>query len=161
MSQSAKGNEPQGGSATARRARASAAGETVLAQTAAAFTRAGFADPTLVLRWPEIAGQDVARLAQPVKLQEGERGLVLTLRCDPGASVFLQHQTRALIERLNSYLGGERVARIRLLPGIQKTVQEPLPHPLRGKGDDGKRTKPEGLNRALEQLGSLRETLKS
>ena len=39
----------------------------------AAFARAGFTDPTLVLRWSEIAGPEVARLAQPLKFAEGPR----------------------------------------------------------------------------------------
>ena len=51
----------------------------------AAFARAGFSDPTLVLRWREIAGPEVARLAQPMKLS----GDILTLRATPGAALFL------------------------------------------------------------------------
>ena len=50
-----------------------------------AFARAGFSDPTLVLRWSEIAGPEVARLAQPLKfadgpLKNGGGGGTLTLR---------------------------------------------------------------------------------
>ena len=38
------------------------------------FTRAGFADPTLVMRWNEIAGPETARIARPVKFTEGPMG---------------------------------------------------------------------------------------
>ena len=38
----------------------------VTAQTA--FSRAGFSDPTLVLRWDEIVGPETARLARPLRL---------------------------------------------------------------------------------------------
>ena len=36
----------------------------------AAFARAGFSDPTLVLRWAEIAGPEIARIARPLKFSE-------------------------------------------------------------------------------------------
>ena len=75
-----------------------------------AFVRAGFADPTLVLRWEEIAGAETAALAQPIKLSEGPSGGVLTLKAEPGAALFLQHESRALCERINTYLGRPAVA---------------------------------------------------
>jgi hypothetical protein len=81
-----------------------------------AFDRAGFQDHTLVLRWEEIVGQDVARLAQPLKLSEGPAGGVLTLLADPGAAVFLQHESRVLCGRINAYLGRPAVARLRFVP---------------------------------------------
>ena len=133
----------------------------MLAQTAAAFTRAGFADPTLVLRWPEIAGHDVARLAQPVKLQHGENGLVLTLRCDPGASVFLQHQTRALMERLNAYLGVGRIVRLKLVPGTPPEATELTAHPagraVRNASPNVDSGEKPTLSHALERLDRLRK----
>ena len=82
-----------------------------------AFARAGFSDPTLVLRWDEIAGRETARLARPVKLSEGPNGGVLTLRAEPGAALFLQHESRALTERINAYLGRQAVARLRFVQG--------------------------------------------
>src|SRR5882672_10498754 len=119
MSQSAKGKNPQAvfQSATARRGRAGAAGRDALNHASAALAKAGFSDPTLVLNWREIAGADIARIAQPVRLSEGPEGAVLTLRCEAGAAVFLQHQTRALLERINGYLGASRIARLRLVSG--------------------------------------------
>src|SRR5262245_51187614 len=78
---------------TARRGRAGAAGADLQAQAQGAFARVGFADATLLLRWREIVGADVARMAMPVKLLEGPEGAVLTLRSEPGAALFLQHQS--------------------------------------------------------------------
>jgi hypothetical protein len=97
--------------------------------SADAFARAGFRDPTLVLRWPEIAGADVARIAQPLRLSESASGGVLTLKAEPGASLFLQHESRALCERINAYLGRNAVARLRFVQGplAQRAARRPPP----------------------------------
>ena len=58
-----------------------------------------------MLRWCEIVGPDIARIAEPLRLTEGPEGAVLTLKCEAGAAVFLQHQTRELLQRLTAYLG--------------------------------------------------------
>jgi hypothetical protein len=94
-----------------------------------ALSRAGFSDPTLILRWGEIAGAEIARIAQPIKLSEGAAGAVLTLRAEPGASVFLQHESRALCGRINNFLGPDAVARLRFVDGAvtQRTNRPPSP----------------------------------
>jgi hypothetical protein len=88
-----------------------------------------------VLRWREIAGADVARIAQPLRIRQGSSGAVLTLRADPAAAVFLQHESRALCARINTYLGRQTVERLRFVPGdvaaaperrTQKNPQESL-----------------------------------
>lgn len=80
---------------------------------AAAFARAGFTDPALVLRWMEIAGPEVARLAQPLKFS----GDTLTLKALPGAALFLAHEQRELVARINAYLGRAAIARIKFVQG--------------------------------------------
>jgi hypothetical protein len=79
--------------------------------------RAGFVDSSILLHWDEIAGQETARLARPVRLSSGPSGGTLTLKAEPGASLFLQHESRALTERINAYLGTPAVARIRFIQG--------------------------------------------
>jgi hypothetical protein len=91
----------------------------------AAFVRAGFKDPSLVLRWAEIAGPEVARLATPVKLSESTQGGVLTLKAEPGAALFLQHETRPLCDRINAYLGRQAVAKLRFVQGT--LISRPAP----------------------------------
>jgi hypothetical protein len=113
---------------TARRNRTEAIGRSD-AIAAAAFARAGFRDATLVLRWAEIVGPEVARFAEPFKLSESPAGGVLTLRAEPAASVFLQHQTRALCERINAYLGRPAVARLRFVHGALAARPERPPRP--------------------------------
>ena len=104
-----------------RRNWVSALAPDAIAAGQAAFVRAGFADPTLVVHWAEIAGPETARLARPLRYSEGVHGGILTLLAEPGAAVFLQHDSRALCGRINTYLGRNAVARL-------KFVQGPLTH---------------------------------
>ncbi len=132
MKRTNKRGEPNEGPSTARRGWAGHAGEDALGHASAALQRAGFLDATLVLRWREIAGEDIARIAEPLKLTEGPEGGVLTLKCEAGAAVFLQHQTRELQQRLATYLGSGRIARIRLIPGELERAQGLPDHPSTG-----------------------------
>ena len=158
MSRSAKSDERQGPPRTYPRHNwPRGAGETTLNEAGSAFARAGFADPTLVLRWAEIAGPAVARLARPAKWQEDQSGATLTLKCEAGAAVLLQHQTREIIQRLNRYLGANRVARLKLVAGQLVQPNEPPNHPA-------PLTEPwpenMGLPDALERLGQARTRVK-
>ncbi|MBI3678309.1 MAG: DUF721 domain-containing protein [Proteobacteria bacterium] len=114
-----------------RRNRPEAVSRETMATAASAFVRAGFRDPTLVLRWDEIVGPEVARLARPLKLTEGASGGILTLKAEPAASLFLQHETRPLTERINAYLGRPAVAKLRFVQGpLERSTR---PRPLRFK----------------------------
>jgi hypothetical protein len=126
-----------------------------------AFIRAGFTDPSLVLRWSEIAGPEVARLAQPVKFTDGPGGGILTLRATPGAALFLAHEKRPLCERINAYLGRPAVAQLKFSQG-NLLPRPPLPKPSKPAGplapaDPSRRYNgPEGLKAALEALARRR-----
>jgi len=128
---------------------------------ASAFVRAGFTDPTLVLRWSEIAGPEVARLAQPVKFTEGPGGGILTLRATPGAALFLAHEKRPLCERINAYLGRPAVAQLKFSQG-NLLPRPPAPRVSKPAGplapaDPSRRYQgPEGLKAALEALARRR-----
>ena len=152
---------PGEGPSTARRGWAGHAGEDVLGHAGAALQRAGFADATLVLRWREIAGEDIARIAEPVKLTEGPEGGVLTLKCEAGAAVFLQHQTRELQQRLGTYLGCGRIARIRLVPGELERSQGVPDHPSTGAPNPDEPPRPASLSEALERLDRRRSRAKA
>lgn len=144
-----------------RRNRVGAVGNDVRFIAQRAFVRAGFSDNTLVLRWPEIVGLQVAELARPVKLTEAASGGVLTLRAEPAASVFLQHDTRNLCERINAYLGRPAVHRLRFAFGpLQAAAPKPIP-PASCKeapADDAARRfeGPEPLKTALLALARTR-----
>jgi hypothetical protein len=159
MSQSAKPSSSQEPTRhAARRGWPRPAAEGALGEAAPAFARAGCPDPSLILRWREIAGPEVARVARPLKWQDGPTGAVLTLKCEPAAAVLLQHQTRSLTERLNAYLGAGRVARLRLVPGRLTDIAVPPPHPAPQPDLCGD-VPP--LSEALDRLTRLRASLKN
>jgi hypothetical protein len=129
----------------------------------AAFVRAGFADPTLVVHWAEIAGAETARLARPLRLSQSANGGVLTLLAEPGAAVFLQHDTRALCERINTYLGRPAVARLKF---VQGSLSQPLKPQARAKVPDTVAASdpalhykgPDGVREALWRLARARRS---
>jgi hypothetical protein len=126
----------------------------------AAFLRAGFGDPSLVLRWSEIAGPDIARIARPLKFNEASG--VLTLLAEPGAALFLGHDARALADRINAYLGRSAVARIKFVQGMLSAAPAPVRPPKPGAAADAqdpvhKYRGPEGLKNALQSLARWRK----
>ena len=126
-----------------------------------AFARAGFTDPTLVLRWSQIAGPEVARLAQPVKFTDGPAGGTLTLRATPGAALFLAHEKRPLCERINAYLGRPAVAQLKfsqgaLLPRPPAAKPAKPPGPLPPADPSRCYQGPEDLKTALQALARRR-----
>src|SRR6185312_16394553 len=126
MAQSRKDKQPDD-APPPRRGWVGALGPDVEVAAQTALSRAGFSDPTLVLRWEEIAGSETARLAQPIKISESASGGVLTLRAEPGAALFLQHDSRALCERINAYLGRPAVSRLRFVQGpLTPRERQPL-----------------------------------
>ncbi len=102
---------------TRRRNRPDAVAPSAGAIAGQAFARAGFTDMTLVLRWEEIVGNDIARIARPIRMTAANGGGTLTLKCEPGAALFLQHETRSLVGRINGYLGRQAVGRIKCVQG--------------------------------------------
>ncbi|MGA9795429.1 MAG: DUF721 domain-containing protein [Rhizomicrobium sp.] len=110
MTQTDRSQQPD----ATRRNRADNVGRDAGSLAATAFARVGFADPTLVLRWPQIVGSEVARIARPIRLtSEG----MLTVLSEPAAALFLQHESRALCERINAYLGRKAVSKLRFVQG--------------------------------------------
>ncbi|HTP75709.1 MAG TPA: DciA family protein [Rhizomicrobium sp.] len=158
MAQSPKDRQPE--EPPPRRARADAVGGDAALAARSVFVRAGFSDPTLVLRWREIAGPDTARLARPVKLSEGPSGGVLTLRAEPAAALFLQHESRSLCERINAFLGRQAVTKLRFVQG--SLTSHPAPpirrRPSEPPSNDPARTwhGPAALGNALLNLARMR-----
>jgi len=160
MSRSAKSNERQEAPRTYPRHNwVRPASETALNEASGAFHRAGFPDPSLVLRWAEIAGPAVARLARPIKWQEGESGATLTLKCEAGAAVLLQHQTRELTRRLNAYLGTNRITRLKFVAGQMSQASEPPDHPARTSALTPNSKQAKELAKQTERLAKLRGDL--
>jgi hypothetical protein len=157
MTQTDRNQQPD----TPRRNRADSVGANADPLGAAAFVRAGFADPTLVLRWPDIVGREVARVARPIRLTQDASGGVLTVLSEPAAALFLQHESRMLCERINTYLGRETVAKFRFVQGRVRTTDVPRANPqlpAQATPDDPARRfqGSERLQRALISLARAR-----
>jgi len=144
-----------------RRGRAGQIAPDVMATAAAAFAHKGFADPALVLHWEKIAGPEAARIARPLRLSQGPQGGVLTLLAEPAAALFLQHETRTLCERINTYFGHPVVARLRFVQGaLARRPPAPKPvHPAAemAPGDPAREFEgPDGVREALWKLARAR-----
>lgn len=76
------------------------------------------AEATLLQDWNRIAGERIAAVTRVHRLsfpkREERRNARLTLACEPGAALDLQHSTPQLIERINGYFGFALVAEIAL-----------------------------------------------
>ena len=142
-----------------RRGRASAVGGDASHAAQAAFTRAGFSDPSLVTRWSEIAGPEISRIARPLRFEE--KTGTLTLLAEPGAALFLAHDSRQLAARINAYLGRPAVTKVKF---VQGTLTPPPPRakpakPGTAPRDDDpvyKYRGPDALETALKSLARWR-----
>lgn len=94
-----------------------------------ALRRRGFAESEVVLRWPEIVGPELARVATPEKLSF-RRGRsadgTLHLKVAGPAALTIQHQAPMIMERINTFYGFRAVARLNLLQGAPAVAS---PHP--------------------------------
>jgi hypothetical protein len=126
---------------------------------AAAFARAGFSDPALVLHWSEIAGAEVARLARPYRFSEKDG--TLTLLAEPAAALFLGHESRALAARINEWAGRLAVSKVKF---VQGRLSQPDAPPARRRPGNSLQPDdpvlayqgPETLKAALQSLARWR-----
>ena len=86
-----------------------------------AYAKQGFAARELVTRWTEIAGPEIARHTEPLKIQwprpvEGQpqEPATLVLRVEGPAALEIQHASDTLLERVNRFFGWNAVGRIAL-----------------------------------------------
>jgi hypothetical protein len=86
-----------------------------------AFARQGFASRELVMRWTEIAGEEIAAHSQPMKVQwpravgdAPPEPATLVLRVEGPMALEIQHQSNVILERVNRFLGWQAVGRLAL-----------------------------------------------
>lgn len=124
-------------------------------------------------RWPEIVGEPLSRVTEPVKLIKGKpgQGGTLELRVMGPAAAFVQHQSPDILARVNLVLGDGAVERLRISQGPVKAraartqpAARKVERPLDAAQDEALarsiEAAPEpGLRQALMRLG--RAALKS
>ncbi len=96
-------------------------------------------------RWPEIVGESLSKVCEPVRIIKGRppsnklaaanpKGGTLEIRVAGAYAPLIQHQSATLIDRVNLFLGGRPIERLRLIQGLlsqpQKAPPPPRPQPL-------------------------------
>jgi hypothetical protein len=88
------------------------------------FQRQGFASAEIVSHWPDVVGQDIAALAQPLRIQWPRRDdtdmpapATLVLRVEGPAALEIQHLSGVIIERVNRFFGWPAIERLALRQG--------------------------------------------
>ena len=103
-----------------------------------AYAKQGFAARELVTRWAEIAGTDIARYAEPLKMQwprpvdgQPQEPATLVLRVEGPAALEIQHKSDVLLERVNRFFGWHAVGRLALRQAPLSRRERPArPRPL-------------------------------
>lgn len=105
------------------------------------LAKQGFAASDIILAWPEIVGERLARQAEPVRLDwpggsrrrfaDETEPATLVVRVTGAFALELQHMAPVVIERVNSHFGWRCVAKLALRQGplLRKAVvAEPPRH---------------------------------
>jgi hypothetical protein len=98
-----------------------------------AYAKQGFAARELVTRWAEIAGPEIARHSEPLKIQwprpvEGQpqEPATLVLRVEGPMALEIQHASDALLQRVNRFFGWSAVGRLALRQGPLSRQDRPI-----------------------------------
>lgn len=164
-----------GDKSTDRRSRLSALASDVPALTRLALGKRGFAEADLVSQWAAIVGDDIARLALPVKLRlprppaggaktpQSDAGIApnvsggtLTLRASPAASLEVQHLGPRILERVAAYFGYPLIREIRLEIGERRRRTSRKRMLSTGPEPDLPQVADPDLRHALQRLGAAR-----
>jgi hypothetical protein len=101
-----------------------------------AYKKQGFAARELVTRWAEIAGPEIAKHTEPLKIQwprpvEGQpqEPATLVLRVEGPAALEIQHSSDTLLERVNRFFGWSAVGKLALRQAPLSRRERPRPRP--------------------------------
>jgi hypothetical protein len=134
-----------------------------------ALAKFGFSEADLLMFWPEIVGERLARRCEPLRMQWPSRGTrrevpepaTLIIRVEGAFALELQHQQSLVIERINTHFGWRCVGRLALRQGPiapPPKARQPVPPPdgalVRRAHEITAGIEEEGLRRALVRLGS-------
>ena len=132
-----------------------------------AFAKQGFAARELVTRWAEIAGNDIAAHAEPLKMQwprpvEGQpqEPATLVLRVEGPMALEIQHRSDVILERVNRFFGWHAVGRIALRQApLSRRDRRPARRPpdpaaVKKVAETLSAVEDEALKEALARLGA-------
>jgi hypothetical protein len=132
-----------------------------------AYAKQGFAARELVTRWAEIAGNDIAAHAEPLKMQwprpvEGQPQdpATLVLRVEGPMALEIQHRSDVILERVNRFFGWHAVGRIALRQAPlsrrdrRPALRPPDPAAVKEVAETLSAVEDEALKEALARLGA-------
>lgn len=111
----------------------------------------GFAVMRLLTHWPEIVGEDLARVTRPGKVAYGRGfGATLTLVCSGAAAPLVQMQAQRIVDKVNACYGYAAISRVRVAQtapdGFAEKQAEHRPAPRRDPAvEDRAREAVEGI----------------
>jgi hypothetical protein len=86
----------------------------------------GFAVTRLLTHWPEIVGEDLARISRPGKFSYGKGfGATLTLICNGAAAPLVQMQAPRIVEKVNACYGYAAISHVRVAQTAPDGFAEP------------------------------------
>jgi len=101
-----------------------------------AYAKQGFAARELVTRWAEIAGTDIAKHCEPLKMQwprpvegQAQEPATLVLRVEGPMALEIQHASDAILARVNRFFGWSAVGRLALRQAPLARRNRPAPPP--------------------------------
>lgn len=140
-----------------------------------AAARYGFAEAEVLTRWPEIVGEALSGLCQPVKVSYGRsRGLGATLivQADGARGPEVEMSAPRIVERVNAYYGYRAISRLKVTQATGLAGQavgfaeeraafrgpaasrQPTPQALERAAEMAGAVENPGLRAALTQLGA-------
>ncbi|WP_427969880.1 DUF721 domain-containing protein [Altererythrobacter sp.] len=127
-----------------------------------AFRRFGFVQSSIVTRWPEIVGEQHARVCMPeaIRFPPGEKSEgILQLVVKPAHAPLIQQVIPEITERVNRFFGYNAVSRVKLRQGEVK----PRDAETRPKSPPSLKPIPMELGDSLRDIGDpeLRTVLES
>jgi hypothetical protein len=101
-----------------------------------AYAKQGFAARELVTRWADIAGSDIAKHCEPLKMQwprpvegQAQEPATLVLRVEGPMALEIQHASDVILARVNRFFGWSAVGRLALRQAPLARRHRPAPPP--------------------------------
>ncbi len=93
------------------------AGETARKRLGEAAAGHGFAEPEVLMRWPEVVGERLSALCVPVKVSYSRAhrlGATLVVRVEGARATEVEHLGPRIIERVNQFYGYRAIDRLKV-----------------------------------------------
>ena len=122
----------------------------------------------LIGAWPEIAGERIGKFSAPAKIgwsranssDDPYAPATLFISADPAVALTLQHETTAIIDRINGFFGYRAIDRVKITQKQMRPADTfaarptPMPEHIKEAAAKVASVENEGLRNALANLGA-------